>query len=150
MPAKHDTLTREGVEFRYVIKDQSPEAIHDATGIAASTVRRWAKLYRWDEAKLLRRTSGRSIAARLRANIDSIIAASEEAQRVLTPAEWDGIYKGWKVIEAMDKNAAFASNALEVLDELNTYLAEHAPHLSEQVAEHLAAFARELVSRASL
>ena len=53
------------------------------------------------------------------------------------------------MIEAMDKDAAFASNALEVLDELNSYVQEHAPHLVDEVAELLAGFARDLVARAS-
>ena len=81
MPVTHSDVVRDAVQFRYVVKGDSPETISTAYdgSPSASTIRRWIESEKWDELRDLRSGSGRSIAASLRKMLNRKLAALEES-----------------------------------------------------------------------
>lgn len=141
---------RDYAEFRYIVKNESPEQIADAIpdGPTASTIRRWANSSGWTEARTLRKTSGWSIAIRMRRKIEEVLEQSDAENRMLTPGEWDGIHKAWKMLQSMDAQGERASAGLDVLDQLTSYLETRTPALIDELRPLLMEFSRKIVKDA--
>lgn len=151
MPAPYSESVR-GVAFhRYVVMGETPEQVSAAMNgePVARTIREWAAADNWDGLRVVRRTSKLSVGIRIRTMIDNMLAKAEEADSLPEPSQGDAVYKWLKAADMLDGGLERASIELDVLGDLNAWIAEREPALAERLAPLLGVYAQERVQEAT-
>ena len=131
-------------EILYVLERKEEGEVCTILSISPATFRRWKAQGKWSEKRGMEVLESPYMVKRLHAQISAVLKKAEDDGRTLTASEMDGIYKVRKLIEALDKNAIFASHAIRTIDMFNAYLAIHAPNLRDGLTVHLLEFINQL------
>jgi len=148
MPKKYSDEVRARCKSLYCYKGHSIPAISDLTGVSESTLRRWRSEEDWEDQRMARSVSGRMVAEQLRKQVFMIIADANEEGRMLDNGEVDRIRKMRKDINELDDAELFVGHALDTIDELGDWLADHYPDLRDDMVQPLMEFSRQLVQDA--
>jgi len=148
MPRKYDDEMRARCKSLYCFKGHEIPEISRLTGVSESTLRRWRSEEEWDDQRMARSISGRMIAEQLKKQVWMIVEQANEEGRMLDNAEVDRIRKMRKDIDKLDDTEVWVGHALDTIDELGDWLADHYPGLREEMVQPLMEFSRELVQEA--
>ena len=148
MPKKYDDETRARCKSLYCFDGHSVPDISRMTGVSESTLRRWRREEDWDDQRMARTVSGRMIAEQLKKQVHMIVEKANEEGRMLENDEVDRIRKMRKDIDKLDDTEVFVGHALDTIDELGDWLAEHYPDLREEMVQPLMEFSRQMVQSA--
>lgn len=148
MPAQYDDAVRFRCEMLYCLERKTLHEIEAITEPSLSTLRRWKKEYRWDEKVKKRALSGPMLAQAVMEQINQIIQRANDEGRILNSKETDQVAKLQKIASRHDKEARFTSHAIETMDRLNAWLAEHYPELRTQMTSPIMEFTTHLANQA--
>lgn len=148
MPKQYSDEMRARCKSLYCFKGHSIPEISELTGVSESTLRRWRKKENWDDQRMAQAVSGRMIAEQLKKQVWMVVEQANEEGRMLDNAEVDRIRKMRKDINKLDDSEVFVGHALDTIDELGDWLADHYPELRDQMVQPLMEFSRTLVQDA--
>jgi transposase len=148
MPESYDGETRSRCKNLYCYDGHSIAEIARMMPPSESTLRRWKEEDDWEDQKMAKEVSGRMIAEQLKRQVHMIVEEANSEGRLLTNAEVDRIRKMRSDIEKLDDTEIRIGHALDTIDELGDWMAEHYPDLHEQLVQPLMEFSRELVRSA--
>lgn len=147
MPKTYDETTKSTARSYYVMLGFDAEKISAILGPTAKTIREWANDGDWEKQRALKNSSGLSIAIQALSQISRIYQAAEEEERLMTSKEVDMVAKQRKMLEGMNKDLGFVSNAIEAQGLFMEFLQERNHELFDQLTEYSLDFTQHLVEQ---
>lgn len=147
MAKPHPHPVRAFAEAYYILDRKDIAEIAVLLGVGESTLRRWRVEEAWDERRLPRNASGRLVANDLLIQIGQILDVARREARPVTHEEADGIKKLQSTAEQLDPKSRFRGHALDTLELLGRYVAEHHAELHPALTPILVDFARRLIEQ---
>lgn len=148
MPSSYSDEMRARCRKLYCFEGHSIPEISRLTGVSESTLRRWRADESWEDQRIQQAVSGRMVAEQLKMQVHRIVQQANEEGRLLDTSEVDRIRKMRKDIQKLDDSEVWVGHALDTIDELGDWLAEHYPDLADEMMQPLVEFGRHLVDEA--
>lgn len=144
MPKIYATHIKEQAKTYLVMLNMKPEEISAILEPSATTISRWADDEGWYRLQELRNGSTLKLGLEAISQINLIMMAAREDGRTMTAKEVDQCAKLRKLMEGLNRELGYVSNAIEVMGKFMEYVRERDEELFRKLTEHSMEFTNRL------
>jgi predicted phage-related endonuclease len=144
---KYDDTIKATARSYYVGLGMDSEKISRILGPTAKTINEWASDGEWEKQRKLKNSSTLSVGLHALAQINRIYEEAETEDRILDSKEVDMVSKHRKMMEGLNKDLAFVSNAIDGNGLFMELLREKDEELFNRVIEYSLEFTQSLVEK---
>jgi len=144
MPKTYESHIKEQAKTYLVMLNMKPEEISAILAPSATTIHRWADDEGWYRLQELRNGSTLKLGLEAVNQINLIMMQAREDGRTMTAKEVDQCAKLRKLMEGLNRELGYVSNAIEVMGSFMEYVREKDEELFKVLTEHSMQFTNKL------
>lgn len=129
------------------MENMEPSEISEIRPPSATTITRWASEESWDEQRQLKNSSTLEIGLKCLEQINMILQQAKDEGRTITNAEADRIVKLRKMIQDLNRDLSYVSNAIDAVGLFMQEVREKHPEAFEAISQTAVDFTRELAKK---
>lgn len=135
MPKTYESHIKEQAKTFLVMLNMKPEEISAILEPSATTIHRWAEEEDWYRLQELRNGSTLKLGLEAINQINMIMAKAREDGRTMTAKEVDQCAKLRKLMEGLNRELGYVSNAIETMGKFMEYVREKDEEIFKQLTE---------------
>ena len=144
MPKIYESHIKEQAKTYMVMLNMTTEEISAILEPSATTIERWASDNDWYRLQELRKGSTLKLGLEAINQINMIMGQAREESRTMSAKEVDQCAKLRKLMEGLNRELGYVSNAIEVMGKFMEHVRERDEELFKKLTEHSMDFTSKL------